>query len=193
MNFELTKYSYTQGNEWFIGSDFNRMIKNFIDGNKHIDILEIGSYEGLSSCFMIDELLNHPDSTIDCVDPFDIGDKTTPVSESTKDKFLSNIQKTKYPNKYTFHEMYSSDFYNKIENTKKYDLIYIDGSHHIDDIKNDMLNCFKMLKDGGIMWMDDYLGGSTDQIKVCMDETVEQLDKPFKIIHKGYQLAIKLL
>jgi hypothetical protein len=39
--------------------------------------------------------------------------------------------------------MLSSEFY--LQNREKYDLIYVDGSHEVEDVRNDFLNCIKIL------------------------------------------------
>ena len=38
-----------------------------------------------------------------------------------------------------------------------FDLIFVDGSHHCDDVLIDAIKCFEKLKVGGIMIFDDYL------------------------------------
>jgi predicted O-methyltransferase YrrM len=40
-----------------------------------------------------------------------------------------------------------------------FDLIYIDGSHHTDDVIVDAIKGFELLKVGGIMIFDDYFWG----------------------------------
>ena len=122
MSFGPSRYNYTPGRGWFFDSELKCKIATFIDGTKSIDILEIGSFEGLSSCYLIDELLHHPDSTIECVDPFDVGGAAAPLTKTTKQIFLDNIQKSNYPNKCKFYEMYSSEFFKN--NTKCFDFIY---------------------------------------------------------------------
>jgi predicted O-methyltransferase YrrM len=87
--------------------------------------------------------------------------------------------------------MYSSDFFK--ENTETYNFIYIDGSHRLDDIKIDFFNCIKLIENGGIIWMDDYLGGAPGDtsIRDCIDQLYEMHKDQLQIIHKGYQIAFK--
>lgn len=40
---------------------------------------------------------------------------------------------------------------------EKFDLIYVDGSHHGDDVMLDVVLFFEHLKVGGVMILDDYL------------------------------------
>ena len=87
--------------------------------------------------------------------------------------------------------MYSNDFF--VINNEKYDFIYIDGSHLEKDIMNDMMEADKVLVTGGIMWMDDYLGGSDNTIKRTMDRFVNENKGRYITIHSGYQLALRKL
>jgi hypothetical protein len=45
----LNKYNYTQ--DWFSNSEIKRLLFKFIDKNNKNSILEIGCFEGLSTCF----------------------------------------------------------------------------------------------------------------------------------------------
>jgi len=44
-----------------------------------------------------------------------------------------------------------------LENEQKFDLIFIDGLHHYDQVKKDIINSFNFLKDGGVILMHDCL------------------------------------
>ena len=47
----------------------------------------------------------------------------------------------------------SDEFF--LENKQKFDLIFIDGLHHYDQVKKDIINSFNFLNDGGIILMHD--------------------------------------
>jgi len=55
-------------------------------------------------------------------------------------------------------KMFSSDFFKN--NNKNFDLVYIDGSHMSDDVFFDAMESYKILKKGGILLFDDFLGSS---------------------------------
>ena len=42
-----------------------------------------------------------------------------------------------------------------LENTQKFDLIFIDGLHHYKQVKKDIINSLKVLNDGGMILMHD--------------------------------------
>ena len=45
----MNNYKYSK--TWFIGSEINRLLENFLDKSQDNKILEIGCFEGLSSIF----------------------------------------------------------------------------------------------------------------------------------------------
>ena len=49
--------------------------------------------------------------------------------------------------------MKSEDFF--IKNKKKFDIIYIDGSHHANDVFNDCIESWKILNKNGVIIIDD--------------------------------------
>jgi len=182
-------YHFTK--PWFASSELKHSMHYYVDPNTINKILEIGAYEGASTCYFSDIMLNNENSRLTCVDPFDINDSTTNVDYTTKNVFLNNIKLSKNFDKITFKNMYSSDFYK--ENTLTYNFIYIDGSHLVNDIKIDFLNCLKLIENGGIIWMDDYLGGAVGDttIRDCIDQLYEQHKDQLMIIHKAYQIAFR--
>jgi len=192
--YDPKKYQHT--NDWFSGSELRRNLSRFLPSPEEPrSILEIGSYEGLSACYFSDELLNHPDSKLVCVDPFDSGDVTTEVTPETELFFRSNISLSKNASKVTLFKMFNRDFYaiqrQRLQSVSElFDLIYIDGSHLPADIILDMTECYKLLKPGGIMWMDDYHFGKDGSVKHAMDSVLSSLTG-YRIIHKDYQIAIQ--
>jgi predicted O-methyltransferase YrrM len=154
-------------------------------------ILEIGSFEGSSAVYFSDNLLDHPDSELTCVDPFISDDPTTPFSlggNDTMHLFINNISKSKNFQKITLRRMFSSEFYKK--NTKKFNFIYVDGSHLVEDIKNDFIECLKILEPGGYLAFDDYNSGD-GSIKNCIDDLYEENKHRLQILGHGYQILFQ--
>lgn len=192
--FNAKKYTHTH--DWITRSELRRNLHRFLSSpDDPRCILEIGSYEGLSACYFSDEWLNHPDSKLFCVDPFDLGDVTTDLTTETETNFRANIARSKNASKITLFKMYSRNFY-AIQNQRPsvpidiFDIIYIDGSHLPADIIMDMTQCYRLLKPGGIMWMDDYHFGKDGSVKRAMDDVLETLTG-YSVIHRDYQLGIQ--
>lgn len=184
-------YTFTPGCNWFDSCELAYCIKNniFFDKNRINKILEIGSFEGSSSVYFSDNLLDDPDSFMTCVDPFSDSDATTNVVDGndTKKRFLDNISKSKNGHKVILKQQYASDFYK--QNDKTYNIIYIDGSHQVPDIEIDFVNCFKILDKHGMLWLDDYLWGDGVTIRNAIDRLYTEHHTKLKVLHKNYQIG----
>ena len=190
---DLSKYIYTQ--TWYINSEIRRNLLNYTSNKKKYNILEIGCFEGLSACGFSDNIMDHDDSTLDCVDPFILSNTdpritTTCITNNTEKIFINNIKNSKNSNKIFFHKLESDEFFRK--NTKKFNFIYVDGCHEEEFIKNDINNSFSVLEIGGILWLDDYKGGNSGALKVVMDNVLEKYKDCFEQIKGGlnYQFAL---
>jgi predicted O-methyltransferase YrrM len=186
----MNKYKYSQ--TWFLFSEIKQKILSFINNSNKNNILEIGCFEGLSSVFFADNLLDNAESTMTCVDPFlniDNNDHKNYLGNNEEINFDYNIKNCKNSDKIEIKKITSDFFFES--NNKRYNFIYIDGCHECEFITRDMENSFKVLEKNGIMWMDDYCGGDGNKIKKTMDSFLEKYKGQYEIIHKGYQLAIK--
>jgi predicted O-methyltransferase YrrM len=186
----MIKYKYSK--DWFLHSEIKHKLLNILDLNNINTILEIGCYEGLSSVFFADNLLNHKESSLTCVDPFlniNNNDHSSLLQNNEENNFDHNIKICNNSEKIKILKITSDDFF--LNNNLIFNFIYIDGCHESDYITRDMENSFKILDKNGIMWMDDYKGGDGIKIKNTMNNFLEKYKGQYKIIHKGYQLAIQ--
>ena len=178
-------YNFSVSKGWFCGSELKQYIYQNFKLNDNYNILEIGSFEGCSSCFFSDILLNNKNSNLICVDPFITNGISNVDSKNLRNIFYSNIKRSKNYNKVIIEEKYSNDFY-RTYTGNKFNFIYIDGEHSDTQIKTDLEECFKLLEINGIMWCDDY----NNNWKKNFIDWIEKNDKYIKIIHDGYQLGI---
>ena len=186
----MTIYKYSQN--WFLGSEIRQLLLNYVDRSKENRILEIGCFEGLSSVFFADNLLDDSNSSLTCVDPFmniEKNDHQLFLSNNEEFNFDHNISVCKNSDKIIVNKITSDEFFEN--NDQTYNFIYIDGCHEPDFIERDMENSFNYLESNGIMWMDDYKGGDGIKIKNIMDNFLKKYEGKYKLIHSGYQLAIK--
>jgi len=170
---------YKHTNNWFLSSK----LKGWLESHPRqtpCQVLEIGCYEGMSSTYICDTLCNHKDSKMYCIDPFVM---------CSKDNFIHNTNLSKNKDKLQLFEITSDKFFETC--AEEFDFIYIDGDHTIPFLKRDLINSWKHLKPGGIIWFDDYLGDDGKSMKEAVDETIK--DWNIEIIHKQYQIAFKKL
>ncbi len=118
-------------------------------GKPGLRALEIGSFEGRSTCWLMENVLTAPDSHIDCLDLFrsDIGFGDYHAT------FRANTAAWK--DRIHEHRGVSYGSLKKLEGP--YDLVYVDGWHTAFGAMADGLMAWPMLKVGGVMIFDDYM------------------------------------
>lgn len=197
------KREYKFTNTWFAphAASFAAVFPAASTNDNEFHILEIGSHEGQSTVWFVDNLLGHPASTITCIDPFLCSDTTTPVADETADLFAHNVAKSRHPDKLTHIKQLSRQALPELlAKGKSYDLIYVDGSHLAMDVMFDAVVSWYLLKENGVLWFDDFLGGD-DQTRnttawklpfIAITSFLRCLEpKSFQLLLQGYQLAIK--
>ena len=110
--------------------------------NKNINnVMEIGFNSGFSTLLI---LLSNPNICISC---FDLGDHkyTIPCYEKMKETFGDRINITIGDSTKTLDNVNDS-----------YDLIHIDGGHSTEVANSDIINSYRLSKQGTILIMDDY-------------------------------------
>lgn len=124
-----------------------------------MNILEIGSWEGLSALYFLKEL---PNARLTCVDTWQGSDEHNDTKESQNQKtggeeirFDKNL--AAYQDRITKIKSSSLAYFAENSLRSSFDLIYVDGSHKADDVMVDALHSFERLKPGGILIFDDYL------------------------------------
>ena len=131
-------------------NNFSTILPKVIDFTKDIKYLEIGSFQGASTYYMFNSLLNE-NSIATIIDPFENSN-----SEAVGDlnKFKNNLDG--YLNRIDIRKDYSTNVLDNLEK-ESYDVIYIDGSHLANDVYYDLEHTFPLVKSGGIIICDDYL------------------------------------
>jgi predicted O-methyltransferase YrrM len=129
-------------------------------------ILEIGSYEGKSACYLIDKLGSEIPIEIHCVDSWEGGSEHQKMGHNmsvVRSRFQHNIElassRARCKPTLIIHEGYSDVKLPEILSSGKarfFDFIYIDGSHQAPDVLFDAVVGFKLLKIGGVIAFDDY-------------------------------------
>ena len=121
-------------------------------------VLEIGSFEGRSACWFLEEVLDDS-GKLCCVDNFGGSLEHTQFDfNEVKRKFLTNTSQVKKPNQHLHLVEKSSTvaLADLIVHNATFDFIYIDGSHTSPDTLPDACMAFQLLKKGGGMVFDDY-------------------------------------
>ncbi len=157
-------FQFTQ--DWF-GTQAEPVWNNIIPYLMPSTILEIGSYEGRSCCYLIETLGHQLDLEIHCVDTWAGGvehQSETFDMEGVEARFKHNtdlaIRKVPKTVNLVIHKEASDLCLATLLHQQKrnyFDFIYIDGSHQAADVLCDAVLGFRLLKVRGIMAFDDYL------------------------------------
>lgn len=121
--------------------------------------IEIGVFEGQSTCWLADNILLNPNSKLICIDSFEgSAEHGNEDLSSLQETFERNIATTGKKNQIEIIKSYSYEALLDL-NIKKVqaDFIYIDGSHEAPDVLADAILAYHILKPGGIIIFDDYL------------------------------------
>lgn len=173
-NFRFTK-NYFKHNApiWYEIFKKNSLI------NKKINVLEIGTFEGMSFLYF-NKYLDL--KNLYCVDVIE------------HENFKLNKEKF---NNYKFFNSSSDDFFSKKLDIR-FDVIYIDGSHYVKDVYNDLINSHIYLKENGVLIIDDFLlDVDFRRNKKYFDEVMSGIfmffkkEFNYKILYVGHQLILK--
>jgi predicted O-methyltransferase YrrM len=163
-------------------------------------ILEIGCWEGRSALFFVNYL---PRASIVCVDTFAgaIEHRTWPLwrriwqlrrIEKRFDKnlagFAHRVQKRKEDSLVALGRL-------GIEG-RRFDLIYIDGSHLAIDVYRDGMLAWPLVAQGGIVIFDDYQrqqGPDVDWPRIGIDAFLGTIAQDHELLFRGHQIVIRKL
>lgn len=155
---------------------------------EHKHFLEIGSYEGRSTCWLLERGL-HEKGSIICVDPYS-GEGFKKIEA----RFWSNVNGAKKLTQVVSLMRTTSNLafpeLNQLKCT--FDFIYIDGNHSADCVFADGLDAWKLLKQGGVMLFDDYQYPH-EPTGEGIDRFLEHHKGKLEIIINNYQLGVKKL
>lgn len=155
------EYEFT--NEWF--TPYAPLWKELAEWIKPARALEIGSYEGQSACFLIEQMGGGRPSEIHCIDTWGgsvehAGDDMGAVEARFDRNIKIALQKAEHPVDFHKHRGSSQEVLPTLLTTgfrDYFDLIYVDGSHQAPDVLFDAINSFALLKPEGLLIFDDYI------------------------------------
>ncbi|MEC4986451.1 MAG: class I SAM-dependent methyltransferase, partial [Oscillatoria sp. PMC 1076.18] len=191
-------YQFTQ--DWFSLNIplWEQVFKQFAH-QPDLNFLEIGSWEGRSTCWLLDRILTHKSAKITCLDTFEGSVEHKSWYEqgyiaSLEGRFDHNIAQTKASEKVKKIVGYSQEILRTLP-TNAYNFIYIDGSHLAPDVLEDAALSWRLLKQGGIIIFDDYnvtfSPNPTESAKLGIDAFTATFRDKIKLIHKGHQVVVK--
>ncbi len=183
----MDAYDFTA--DWFGHNIENwRRFLSHLSGQANIAFLEIGSYEGRATVWLLGNILTHETARMDCVDVF--------YDESSERRFEHNITTALGEKRVNKIKGSSQEILRHLP-LHHYDGVYIDGSHTAPDVLEDSILAFRLLKSGGIMIFDDFeWNGHQDPLllpKMAINAFLDIYQRQYELLHMGYQVIIKKL
>jgi predicted O-methyltransferase YrrM len=165
----MNEPTYNFTNNWF-ESAARAVWDSIIPQINPTRILEIGSFEGASTCYLIEKVAAFKEIEIHCVDSWEGGVEhvkggsveanMTDVESRFHENTKIAINRVRNGVQLIHHKGYSDTVLAKLiaEGKQEYfDFVYVDGSHQAPDVLCDALLSFRLLKINGVMAFDDYL------------------------------------
>lgn len=162
-------------------------------------IVEIGIYEGASTCFWSDFYLDHPESRLISIDPFTGSEEHHAEPEKYPELAnleliaRGNIAKSKNAAKIEVLKGFSQFIYPELclrhGADPWIDVLYVDGAHDPTSVARDTVLYVPMVKQGGLVIFDDY--GHPD-VKRGVDNALNSFASAESAIFTGWQLVVKM-
>jgi predicted O-methyltransferase YrrM len=190
--FKSSEYSFTQD---YMSGNVPIWTQHLseIRGKENIHLLEVGSFEGRSAIWFLQNVLTHPSSTVTCVDLFRVPHAPFCMREI---RFDHNIAASGFSSRVTKVKARSQEVL-KLLREDSYNIIYIDGSHRAADVQSDASLSWPLLKRNGIIIFDDYLWHLEwpveERPQMGIDNFLSSVGSQLEILHKGWQVIGKRL
>lgn len=190
-------YQFTQ--DWFsINIPLWQQVLQQYANRPGLNFLEIGSWEGRSTCWLLDNILTHESSRITCIDTFEGSAEHQGYEEgyikSIEGRFDFNITRAGGAKRVEKLIGISQNVLRKLP-VDSYDVIYIDGSHLATDVLEDTLLSWRLAKVKGLLIFDDYnltlFKNPTQNAKLGVDAFLTVFHEKVKVLHKGYQVVVE--
>lgn len=159
---------------------------HFLKGKPDVHFLEVGTFEGRTALWLLDNILTHPSSSITCVDVF--------VDEGYEPRFDNNVRVSGHSRRWTKLKGRSRDILPGLRGNR-YDAMYIDGGHTAAEVYDDAVLCWPMLKPGGVVSFDDYEWRlhrpPENRPQQGIDRFMEEYRDEIEILHKAYTIFLR--
>lgn len=155
-----------------------------LKGRPGLNVLEIGSFEGRSAIWLLNNLMTDPAARLTCVDLFC---EWGPA-------FDHNIALSGHGAKVRKIKGRSETILPHLAG-EKFDLIYVDGHHGAMNVLFDAVSSWTLLAPGGYLIFDDYLWELTkpalDRPKLAVDLFLKALYGQYTLLMRHYQVILR--
>jgi hypothetical protein len=139
------QYVFTQDTFTDKISAWTKLLDEF-KGKPGVNYLEIGTFEGRSALWVLENILTHPTSTLTIIDAFE---------ENTYERFVSNVDLSGEANKFKILVGLSTHRIRELP-FDSIDFAYVDGSGNGIVMLSDLVSTWNLVKVGGLIICSRY-------------------------------------
>lgn len=172
---------------------WTRLLDEF-KGKAGLRVLEIGTFEGRSTCWLLENIVTGEDAHIDCIDTFEGAEDMVALKldmSNMRQVFESNV--APWRDRVSVHAGESATMLRGLSGP--FDLVYVDGSHRAPDVLSDAVLSWPMLKAGGVMLFDDYLWRRDPRPEHCPGLAIDSFLRChagwYDVLLAQYQVAVR--
>lgn len=160
-----------------------------LEREKPLRWLEIGSFEGRSALWTVENMFKNSASEITCVDMWlpwgeygQLKDYNYELVFDANTAGVSQITKRKGPSKEVLPSLVG----------RLYHGCYIDGSHDEEDVLEDAQLVLPLVAPGGVIIFDDYEWPHGQGVRRAVDALIAKWSSVAKVVWMGYQAILQV-
>jgi predicted O-methyltransferase YrrM len=169
---------------------------NYTIQQRPIRILEVGSWQGGSTLWLLDQVLAERGGSITCVDTWEGSSEhgfLGTMGLQLEELFDANIARSGHVEQVEKRKGLSQDVLPQLAG-RLFDFIYIDGAHEADLVLQDALNAHPLLAPGGFLVFDDLAYSFADPQQNTIhgiNTFLELAGEAYEEIERGAQLLLR--
>ena len=179
-------------------NNWDQYLQPIADLKGPIKILEVGSYEGSATKWMLKYLATHPESRVYAVDTWEGSPEYVGTDfHELEEKFRQRVKETGRENQLVTLKMKSEDGLHHLLDSigkESIDFAYIDASHEARDVLSDAVLVWKLMKENGIVIFDDYRWDDLEQEyfrpRLAIDSFIRSYAPELRVIHIDRQAFV---
>ncbi len=162
-------------------------------GQKDLKVLEIGSFDGRSAVWILENLLTHPTSHLTCIDTFTQEERHDDVDIEAL--FDHNISVTGVQERVTKLRGSSATILRSLP-FDEFDIVHISDSQTARRVLSNAVLSWELLKRHGILILNDYGNDSTSEDIVNgphkgIDAFMHCYDGEYVVVHMALQVMLR--
>ena len=164
-----------------------------LKGRANLRFLEIGSYEGRASVWLLNNVLTHETAHLTCIDTFEGAvEASTQERSHILESFKHNIRG--FGRRVDYFVGESRDVLRDLPFKDHFAFIYLNGDHKASSVLEDAILAFRMLKPRGVLVFDDYcwrlMHRDIDRPKLAIDVFTHIFSDDLDVVFAGAQIAV---